>query len=108
MKTKTKTIISAFTAMATVCISLSLTTVAFADENYEDDIYMSSFSDYTSDGLPNGWVAPKYVVDNKKEVENSGSDAHSVAENKYIFEQYNKRYYTVEQTCDKREASYKL
>lgn len=81
MKTKTKKIISAFTAMATVCISLSLTTVAFADENYEDDIYMSSFSDYTSDGLPNGWVAPKYVVDNKKEVENSGSDAHSVAEN---------------------------
>ena len=81
MKTKTKKIFSVFTAMATVCVSLSLTTVSFAKESYEDNIYMSSFSDYTSDGLPNGWVASKYIVKNVNgvdtEVENTESYAHA-------------------------------
>lgn len=81
MKTKTKKIFSVFTAMVTVCVSLSLTTVSFAKESYEDNIYMSSFSDYTSDGLPNGWVASKYIVKNVNgvdaEVENTESYAHA-------------------------------
>lgn len=76
MNNKLKKAISIFTATAAITAALSLPAVSYADESYEDSIYMSSFADYETDGLPNGWMMSKYIVQNKTEVPCTGSDAH--------------------------------
>lgn len=76
MNNKLKKAISIFTATAAFTAALSLSAVSYADDSFEDDIYMSSFANYYTDGLPNGWVMPKYIVQNKTEVPCTGSDAH--------------------------------
>ena len=77
MNNKLKKAISIFTATAAITAALSLSALSYADESYEDTIYISSFSDYESDGTPNGWVISKYMVNNKTEVENIESFAHA-------------------------------
>ena len=75
MNIKFKKRISILTAVVTACVSLSLPAVSYAEDSYEDSIYMSSFSDYTTNGSPNGWVLSKYIVQNKTEVPCTNSDA---------------------------------
>ncbi len=43
-------------------------------------LYKSSFSDYTSNGTPKGWIKTSYVVNNGAEVENTTSYAYAASE----------------------------
>lgn len=85
MNNKLKKAISMFTATAAITAALSLPATTYADDSYEDSIYMSGFSDYDSDGTPNGWIKAKYITQTvngtEQEVENTGSYAHTNNDN---------------------------
>lgn len=73
--------ISIITAVLTAVSSLSIPVVSYAEsDNSASVIYRSSFSDYTKNGRPDGWVAPKYVVSGSSEIASPGSDATFVVE----------------------------
>ena len=59
-------------------ISRDICTVSYADESYEDSIYASSFSDYTENGTPDGWVMSSKMVVNHEEVNCDKSDVTTV------------------------------
>lgn len=80
MNNKIKKRLSLLVSAATVVVSLSFGAVSYADESYEDIIYASSFSDYTENGLPDGWVMSSKMVKNKTELDCDKSDATSVRE----------------------------
>lgn len=81
MNNKLKKAISIFTATAAFTAALSLPAVSYADESFEDDIYMSGFADYDTDGTPNDWIKTSYITQKvngvEQEVENNGSFAYS-------------------------------
>mgnify|MGYP004597285425 FL=1 len=80
MNNKIKKRLSLLVSAATVVASLSIGTVSYADESYEDSIYASSFSDYTENGIPDGWVMSSKMVVNHKEVDCDKSDVTTVYE----------------------------
>ena len=80
MNNKIKKRLSLLVSAATVVASLSIGTVSYADESYEDSIYASSFSDYTENGTPDGWVMSSKMVVNHEEVDCDKSDVTTVYE----------------------------
>lgn len=85
MNNKLKKAISILTVTVAITAALSLPAVSYADESYEDSIYSSGFSDYDSDGTPNGWLKTTYITQKvngvEQEVENTGSFAYSEIDN---------------------------
>lgn len=51
-------------------------------------LYKSSFSDYTSNGTPKGWIKTKYIVQNDAEVENTGSAAYALNDDDDVHNNY--------------------
>lgn len=57
--------------------------VVLASNSEAEVLYKSSFSDYTQDGSPKGWLKSKYIIQDNKEVENTLSAASSQSEDGY-------------------------
>ena len=69
------------TVAVTLFTSLSFGSVSYANDDAEEVIYSSGFSDYIVDGTPNGWIKVKYLMQNKSEIPCTSSDAYTYSEN---------------------------